>query len=93
VGPGSSETNARSVDFAGARGMTCGPRETEQCARGGKKEFGPRGGKQLWAGLGTVGPVRGSFLFLFTFFSFVFSLLSKFKLQFKFKLCGTLYTG
>ena len=49
MGPGSSETNARSVDFAGARGMTCGPCETEQCARGGKKEFGPRGGKQLWA--------------------------------------------
>jgi hypothetical protein len=52
-----------------------------------------REGVWSWAGLETVGPVRVLFLFLFTLFSFVFSLLSKFKLQFKFKLWGTLYTS
>jgi hypothetical protein len=42
-----------------------------------------------------VGPARFGLVEFssFSFFCFVFSLFSKFKLQFKFKLCGTLYTG
>jgi hypothetical protein len=90
VGPTSQRWQANALCIGYGLG---GPTWQSSACAVEKKEFGSRGGKQLWAGLGTVGPVRGSFLFLFTFFSFVFSLLSKLKLQFKFKLCGTLYTG